>query len=252
MPEPEHQHLWEEYGRTRSDAARNQLIEVHFDLVVYHAQQVARRAPVQVDPCEFYASGTFGLIRAIERFDAGRGLKFTSFASHRVRGAMLDELRQLDPLPRNARTHARRWDNAADAHRAETGREPTTDDIATRLGVSRKEALKLAQSNRLENATYCGNRIDAATVLPLVPAAGAEFVQHIENTDDIRVLMQETTSRQAEALRLVYECGLNGAEAGRHLGCSGPNIHALLHQSYKAMRAYAATRQATETATRAA
>ncbi len=112
----------------------------HVGLVYHLARSVMRNRRVAVELDELVSAGTLGLIEALEGFDAARGLAFTTYAAPRIRGAMLDELRRLDHVPRSVRRRARAVAAARDALTSELGGAPNTGQVATRLGIER-EAL---------------------------------------------------------------------------------------------------------------
>jgi len=93
---------------------------------------------------DLWSAGAIGLIEAGRRFDPSRGASFATFAEHRIRGAMLDELRKLDHLPRRLRSRHRRPGQNAQEARGDLGREATTEEVATELGVDVEEASDMA------------------------------------------------------------------------------------------------------------
>lgn len=107
---------------------RSALVREHAALVDGCARAIARRTGV--DPAELWSVGALGLIEAVERFDATRGAKLTTYLAHRVRGAMLDEVRRLDRLPRRLRDDVSSVKRARDALEGRLGRAPSTKEIA--------------------------------------------------------------------------------------------------------------------------
>jgi len=137
--------LWREYKATKSDAARNKLIETYLPVVRYTAERVAAKLPQNVEVDDLMSAGIFGLMDAIDGFDLERGVKFKTFCSQRVRGAMLDELRACDWVPRLVRTKASHLEHATRALEAELRRPPTDIELAERLGLSLAELDELAR-----------------------------------------------------------------------------------------------------------
>ncbi len=117
------------------DAARERLLTEHLGLVHFVARQIARGISVEADFDELVSAGTIGLMSALSSFDSGRGLAFSTFAAPRIRGAILDELRRQDHVPRSVRRKARELGNARDALTRTLGRAPETSEIAEHLGV---------------------------------------------------------------------------------------------------------------------
>ena len=108
------------------DAARERLLTEHLGLVHFVARQVARGISVEADFDELVSAGTIGLMSALSSFDSGRGLAFSTFAAPRIRGAILDELRRQDHVPRSVRRKARELGTARDALTRVLGRQPET------------------------------------------------------------------------------------------------------------------------------
>ena len=128
--------LWARYRKSRSDAMRNRLVERYRGIVEGMAFQLAGRLPRSVDVQDLAHAGMWGLMRAISTFEPERGIEFLSFMRIRVRGAMLDALRNMDYLPRLARRRRRVLDVAETRLRETLHREPSDAELAEELGVS--------------------------------------------------------------------------------------------------------------------
>ena len=124
-----------ERSTTASMAARDAVLRQHLGLVYHVAQQLARARSNDVELDDLVSAGTLGLIEAFEHFDASRGLAFSTFAAPRIRGAMLDELRRLDRVPRSVRRKSRQIDGAVNALAGVLGREPGHAELADGLGI---------------------------------------------------------------------------------------------------------------------
>ena len=116
-------------------ATRDAVLRQHLGLVYHVAQQLSRARASDVDVDDLVSAGTLGLIEAFEHFDASRGLAFSTFATPRIRGAMLDEMRRLDRVPRSVRRKARQIDGVAMTLAGTLGREPNHDELAEGLGI---------------------------------------------------------------------------------------------------------------------
>ena len=130
----DHSALWNRYAGG-DQAARAQLLDAHVGLVHFVARQLAAGLADEAEFDELISAGTLGLVGALEHFDAGRGLQFSTFAAPRIRGAMLDELRRQDHVPRSVRRKARDIGGAREALARELGRLPTDPEIAKRLDI---------------------------------------------------------------------------------------------------------------------
>jgi RNA polymerase sigma factor FliA len=133
---PELQLLWTSYKDTVSMQARESLILHYSPLVKYVASRVATGLPATVEQADLVSYGMFGLIDAIERFDLSRNIKFETYAIPRIRGAIIDELRSLDWVPRSVRFKAREVEKAHAAVEAREKRAPTDDEVAEQMGMS--------------------------------------------------------------------------------------------------------------------
>jgi RNA polymerase sigma factor FliA len=130
------QELWFEYRRTDDKALRDRLILTYAPLVKYVAGRLGSGLPAHVDEGDLVSYGLLGLIGAIERYDPGRDVKFEAYAIMRIKGAMIDELRALDWVPRSVRSRAREIERAIAALEAKLGTAPTDEQIAAKVGIS--------------------------------------------------------------------------------------------------------------------
>jgi RNA polymerase sigma factor for flagellar operon FliA len=127
--------LWREFARSRGAVERNALVETYQGLVADYVRRFSSRLPRSVDPGDLTTAANVGLIAAIEAFDRRRGVPFVSYCELRLRGALLDELRSQDWLPRPWRARLERHKRAVERLRAELGREPFEAEIAAALGM---------------------------------------------------------------------------------------------------------------------
>ena len=130
------QALWLEFGRTKDKALRDRLILTYAPLVKYVAGRLGSGLPAHVDEGDLVSYGLLGLIGAIERYDPSRDIKFETYAIARIKGAIIDELRALDWVPRSVRSRAREIERAIAELEAKTGLTPTDEQIAEKIGIS--------------------------------------------------------------------------------------------------------------------
>src|SRR6195952_400309 len=128
--------VWIEYKNSKTEALRNVLMENYLHLVRYNAERIHVKLPDEVELDDLMSAGIFGLMDAIVAFDLERGVKFETYCAPRIRGAILDELRSMDWVPRLVRSRAHKLDNASKQLEVEMGRSPTNEEIAKRLAVS--------------------------------------------------------------------------------------------------------------------
>lgn len=130
--------LWDAYKANPTALGREELILHYAPLVTMIAGRVGMKLPNTVEAADLVSYGMFGLIDAIDKFDPSRDIKFETYASTRVRGAIIDELRALDWIPRSVRSRAREYDRACEHLENTLHREPTSGEIAQHLGVPEK------------------------------------------------------------------------------------------------------------------
>jgi RNA polymerase sigma factor for flagellar operon FliA len=130
------QAIWLEFSRTRDKGIRDRLILTYAPLVKYVAGRLGSGLPAHVDEGDLVSYGLLGLIGAIERYDPTRDIKFETYAIARIKGAIIDELRALDWVPRSVRSRAREIERAITELEAKTGIAPTDEQIAAKIGIS--------------------------------------------------------------------------------------------------------------------
>jgi len=140
--------LWAEFRKTRSDEARNALVERYLPLAWYIADRERGRLPAEVDPDDLRQAAACGLMKAIDLFDPDRGFKFETFCASRLRGAMLDELRHMDWVPRLVRSRTTRMDRARNEFELAKGRAPTDQELRSAIGATESEYRKLQRDSR--------------------------------------------------------------------------------------------------------
>src|SRR5437763_2027261 len=135
----ETQELWLEFRRTGDQKIRDRLILTYAPLVKYVAGRLGSGLPAHVDEGDLVSYGLLGLIGAIERFDPTRDIKFETYAISRIKGAIIDELRALDWVPRSVRSRAREIERAIAELESKLGRAPSDEEIAGKVGISTDE-----------------------------------------------------------------------------------------------------------------
>lgn len=146
-PRPDMRELWRHYAATRDPSVRERLFAEYIGLVHRAARDLARRPTADLEHDDLVGAGTIGLVQALETFDPARGLAFSTHAMPRIRGAILDEIRGLDWLPRSARERRRDALRVRDSFQRTLGREPTEDEAAEAmpggLGAWRRALVEL-------------------------------------------------------------------------------------------------------------
>ena len=220
--------LWDSYCAHPERETRDRLILHYSPLVKYVAGRVLSRLPGAVDQSDLVSYGILGLIDAIEKFDRSRGVKFETYAVPRVRGAILDELRSIDWVPRSVRAKARAADQAYSKLEHDLQRSPTDEELAGELGISSAELdVLLRQTARagvlqLDAVLFSGNQ-GAQTLGETIPDSGDGPGAKLERAEIREMLahsIRQLADRERTVLTLYYYEGLNLSEIGQILGVS--------------------------------
>ncbi len=227
--------LWTDYKKSGGQAARDQLILHYSPLVKFVASRVAVGLPQNVEQSDLVSYGIFGLIDAIDKFDLERGYKFETYAIARIKGAILDELRSIDWVPRSVRAKARQVEKAYAKLEARHKRTPTDEEVAEELGltegqfadllgkisfvglVALDEVLSIGGSDRGESMTLGDTLAE--------PGEGPVGQYEVE---EMRQLLAEAINRMPDrekmVLTLYYYEGLTLAEIGSVLGVTESRV----------------------------
>ncbi len=141
--EEELRNLWINFKLTEKVVYRNGLIENYLYLVKYNAERIYSKLPDEVDIDDLTSAGYFGLMDAINSYDLERGVKFSTYCAPRIRGAILDQLRSMDWVPRLVRSRAHKLDRVCKEFEAQNGRAASDEELASIMGLEKGEYLKL-------------------------------------------------------------------------------------------------------------
>lgn len=139
MDEASRAKLWQEYSKTKSSGLRDQLIIEYSQLVKLVAGRLSMYLGYNVEYDDLCGYGIFGLIDAIDKFDYNKNVKFETYASLRIRGAILDQIRKMDWIPRSLRQKQKKIDAAMSKIEAREGRMATDEELAAELGITLNE-----------------------------------------------------------------------------------------------------------------
>jgi len=253
------QALWHEYRSSKDRELRDRLILTYAPLVKFVAGRVGASLPSHVDEQDLVSYGLLGLIGAIERFDPDREIKFETFAMARIRGAIIDELRSLDWVPRSVRTRARQIERAIAALEKELHRAPTDEEIAKKLGVTEEELddslLEISRSSvgaldELWSPSAGGDSI--ALIDTIEDESGPDPEVSLEQTE-VKEALAESISDLPEREKLVvtlyYYEELTLREIGEVLGVTESRVSQLHTKAILRLKAHlsGATREPAET-----
>ncbi len=225
---------WVRYKATGAEPAREWLIMHYAPLVSAVAGRVGMRLPSMVEHADLVSCGMFGLIDAIEKYEPGRSVRFESYASSRIRGAIIDELRAMDWVPRSVRTKARAIDRAYGELEATLHRAPTDTEIADRLDVSmddlRTAFSQLSTVNLVALDEMLGGE-DRPGSVSLGDTLGDERVEDpagsVEAQETTYLLaraIEQLSERERMVVVLYYYEGMTLAQIGRALGVTESRI----------------------------
>ena len=226
--------LWASYKAAGSREVRDALILHYSPLVKYVAGRVAVGLPQNVEQADLVSYGIFGLIDAIEKFDLERGYKFETYAIARIKGAILDELRSIDWVPRSVRAKARSLEKAYAKLEGELHRTPNDDELAVELGLSGDQFQStLNQISFIglvaldEMLSVGGERGESVTLGDTVADSGEGPVAAYE-VEEMRQILADAINRMPErekiVLTLYYYEGLTLAEIGQVLGVTESRV----------------------------
>jgi RNA polymerase sigma factor for flagellar operon FliA len=226
--------LWAEYKEGGTREARERLILHYAPLVKFVAGRVAAGLPQNIEQSDLVSYGIFGLIDAIDKFDPGRGYKFETYAISRIKGAIIDELRSIDWVPRSVRAKARAIERAYSKLENELRRSPEDREVAAELGMSEEElAGILSQISFVgivaldELLSASADRTGGATVGDTIADRAHDPVEAFESEEMRHVLadaIQRMPDRERLVLTLYYYEGLTLAEIGAVLGVTESRV----------------------------
>ncbi len=225
-------------------AARDALLQENLSLVHYVAKQLSRSLSADVDPDEMVNIGTLGLMTALESFDASRGLAFSTYAVPRIRGAILDELRRQDHVPRSIRRKSRDIAQAREALMRTLGRAPLDKELAERLGIDVDTLWRwqgdMERTVQVSLSTNDGDRDDGGPApIDVLPAAGDSAHDVLEQEEQVAMLRTAILSlkdQQRTVLSLYYFEELNAREIAEVLGISESRVSQIRTKALSQLR----------------
>jgi RNA polymerase sigma factor for flagellar operon FliA len=231
--ERELEEVWSRYRATSDADLREQLILHYSPLVKYVAGRVGAGMPANVEHADLVSYGIFGLMDAIEKFDPGRGFKFETYAVTRIRGAIIDELRSIDWVPRSVRAKARRIEKAMRQLEQRLNRTPTDDELAAELAIPVEELEDMLTAVSMTSMAALDDVLDVGDgeSITLVDTLEEENLTSPEgNIDDqemrrqLREAIGRLSEREQKVLALYYFESMTLAQIGDILGVTESRI----------------------------
>ncbi len=238
VKEVELRDLWRRYKGEGDASARERLVVAYSPLVKFVAGRLGAGLPSHVDDADLISYGLMGLIGAIERFEPERGIKFETFAMTRIRGAIIDELRSLDWVPRSVRSRAREIEAAQTKLEHELQRAPTETELAKKLGLTEDELqtslLEIANSSVYaldELWTISDSSGDSVSLLDTISDPRADDPQESLASSEVKDRLTEGISglpeREQLVIALYYYENLTLREIGEVLGVTESRVSQL-------------------------
>ncbi|MDO5308167.1 MAG: FliA/WhiG family RNA polymerase sigma factor [Planctomycetia bacterium] len=224
--------LWREYIADRSNQElRNQLIEIYLPLVRYHAERVWSRLPDEVEVDDLTSAGVFGLMDAIDAYDLDRGVKFETYCVPRIRGAMLDELRNMDWVPRLVRSRARKLSEANKELSNRLGRLPTQDELAEHMQMDHTELSRVMNDANTVNLVSLNKKWfetdgskDVSEIDLVEDARGEDPAARLQKSDLIRLVTKGLSRNERMIIILYYYEEMTMKEVGATLDLSESRV----------------------------
>jgi RNA polymerase sigma factor FliA len=225
---------WHRFKSTGEEEAREKLILHYAPLVKYVASRVATGLPASVEQADLVSYGMFGLIDALTKFEPGRGNKFETYAIPRIKGAIIDELRAMDWVPRSIRFKAREIEKAHTDLESMLKRQPTEQEMAERLGITRRELhdvvsqISFVSVLALDELVSVGaDRGEQVSLIDTLADRGIDPTSGVESQETRGLLaaaINELSEREKIVVTLYYFEGLTLAEIGQILGVTESRV----------------------------
>jgi RNA polymerase sigma factor for flagellar operon FliA len=227
--------LWREFKDSGDQRLRERLILHYSPLVKYVAGRVGVGLPPNIEQADLVSYGIFGLIDAIEKFDISRAIKFETYAISRIKGAIIDELRAIDWIPRSVRYKAREVEKAYAALEGRLHRTPTEAEVAAELGISLDDLHTIFSQVSFVNVIALdellnvgGERGDKMSLVDTLEDTKAEDPVAAFETEETKYLLARAINtlpeREKIVVTLYYYEGLTLAEIGKVLGATESRI----------------------------
>ncbi len=224
--------LWRAYRQDMANQdLRNALIERFLPLVRYNAERVWAKLPDGVDLNDLISAGVFGLMDAIEAFDLERGVKFETYCVPRIRGAMLDELRTMDWVPRLVRSKASKLEAARKEAEAEMGRPPSDQEVAKKLDLPIEEYEKMKSEASAVNLVSLNKKWyetdsykDVREIDIIEDTKGEDPTRSIQKRDLMKLVTKGLNRNERLIIILYYYEGMTMKEIGNTLGLSESRV----------------------------
>lgn len=242
MNEAVRKRLWEDYSRLKTPELREKIILEYAPLVKVVAGRLSMYLGYSVEYEDMVSYGVFGLIDAIDKFDMTKEVKFETYASLRIRGAILDQIRKMDWIPRTIRQRQKQIDAAMKEIEQSTGREATDEEIADRLGISGDEYLEWQSQMKVNNIVSLNEYVEQGSDIPSDKgiSGGFESPETVIEKSELKEMLEEAlellTEKEKKVVLLYYYEELTLKEISHVLEVSESRISQLHTKALQKMK----------------
>lgn len=234
--------LWEQYARTKTPELREKIITEYAPLVKLVAGRLSMYLGYNVEYEDLVSYGIFGLIDAIDKFDFNKNVKFETYASLRIRGAILDQIRKMDWIPRSVRQKQRKIDAAMAKLEAENGRPATDEEIAGELDISVDELDIWNGQTKITNLVSLEDFVEQGSEIKMDASHNSQFEQPekvIEKAELAKMLekaIDELTEKERSVVLFYYYEDLSLKEISKVLEVSESRVSQLHTKAIQKMK----------------
>lgn len=200
--------LWVEYAKSNQNPAiREKIILEYAPLVKLVAGRLSMYLGYNVEYEDLVSYGIFGLIDAIDKFDYTKSVKFETYASLRIRGAILDQIRKMDWIPRTIRQRQKQIDAVMRQIESEKGKVATDEEIAIGLGITNEEYVEWQSKMKITNVISLNEFLEQGSEVPNTPTGSRHFIMPEEavEQEELKVMLMESLKLLTEKERKVIE-----------------------------------------------
>ena len=242
MKTAEREKLWETYQKNPSPEIREQIILEYAPLVKIVAGRLSMYLGFNVEYDDLVGYGIFGLIDAIDKFNAQKEVKFETYASLRIRGSILDQIRKMDWIPRTVRQKQKKLDDAIKRIEMKTGKNATDEELAAEVGITDDELLIWQSQLKITNVVSLNEFVEQGSE-PIMDAKGnSHFIQPEDKIEEneLKEVLKDTletlTEKERKVIEFYYYEELTLKEISKILGVSESRISQLHTKALAKMR----------------
>lgn len=242
MKAAEKEKLWESYQNSPTPALREQIILEYVPLVKVVAGRLSMYLGYNVEYDDLVGYGIFGLIDAIDKYDAKKDVKFETYASLRIRGSILDHIRKMDWIPRTVRQRQKKLDEAVKRIEMRTGKNASDEELALEMGISEEELLVWQSQLKITNIVSLNEYVEQGSEPVMDAKNNSHFIQPEEKIEEnelkkvLKDTLQFLTEKERKVIELYYYEELTLKEISKVLSVSESRISQLHTKALLKMR----------------